>query len=41
MRLENSIALLTKGYAWLPDLRRARGVQAVESASDSAPPSAA
>ncbi|PRY48659.1 fatty-acid peroxygenase [Geodermatophilus tzadiensis] len=25
MRLENSLALLTKGYAWMPDLRRARG----------------
>ncbi|MGY1654084.1 cytochrome P450 [Geodermatophilus sp. SYSU D01119] len=29
MRLENSLALLTKGYAWLPDLRRAHGRQAV------------
>ncbi|MGY1778441.1 cytochrome P450 [Geodermatophilus sp. SYSU D00804] len=29
MRLENSLALLTKGYAWLPDLRRARGRHAV------------
>ncbi len=29
MRLENSIALLAKGYAWLPDLRRARGLHAV------------
>jgi fatty-acid peroxygenase len=29
MRLENSIALLSKGYAWLPDLRRARGLHAV------------
>ena len=29
MRLESSIALLTKGYAWLPDLRRAGGRQAV------------
>ncbi|SFP90240.1 fatty-acid peroxygenase [Geodermatophilus dictyosporus] len=25
MRLENSLALLSKGYAWMPDLRRARG----------------
>ncbi|MGY1694773.1 cytochrome P450 [Geodermatophilus sp. SYSU D00814] len=29
MRLENSLALLAKGYAWLPDLRRAHGGQAV------------
>ncbi|PWW23431.1 fatty-acid peroxygenase [Geodermatophilus normandii] len=29
MRLENSLALLSKGYAWLPDLRRAHGRQAV------------
>ncbi|NEM08634.1 cytochrome P450 [Geodermatophilus normandii] len=29
MRLENSLALLTKGYAWLPDLRRAHGGRAV------------
>src|SRR3712207_1217219 len=28
MRLENSLALLAKGYAWLPDLRRAHGRQA-------------
>ncbi len=28
MRLENSLALLTKGYAWMPDLRRARGLRA-------------
>jgi len=29
MRLENSPALLTKGYAWLPDLRRGHGKRAV------------
>jgi fatty-acid peroxygenase len=28
VRLENSLALLTKGYAWMPDLRRARGLRA-------------
>ncbi|MGR7023212.1 cytochrome P450 [Geodermatophilus sp. URMC 62] len=28
MRLENGLALLTKGYAWMPDLRRARGLRA-------------
>jgi fatty-acid peroxygenase len=27
-RLENSLALLAKGYAWMPDLRRARGLRA-------------
>ncbi|MBM7805288.1 fatty-acid peroxygenase [Geodermatophilus bullaregiensis] len=27
-RLENGLALLTKGYAWMPDLRRARGLRA-------------
>ncbi len=27
MRLENSLALLTKGYAWLPDLRRAAALR--------------
>ncbi|MGY1606421.1 cytochrome P450 [Geodermatophilus sp. SYSU D00700] len=29
MRLENSLALFAKGYAWLPDLRRAHGERAV------------